>query len=113
MPQKFYLGGYVEEDFFNYTKFYGLPFGTAIGDSQLVFGSYLQEKKIKNHYASLFMNIANLENRFEQLSLTDYKYLGYGMTYGYDSPLGPINIMWSYSPYTRKALFTLSLGYWF
>ena len=113
MPQKFFLGGYVEQAFLNNTKFYGLPFGTAIGNNQLIFGSYLQAKILKNHYASLFMNIANLENRFEQLSLTDYKYLGYGMTYGYDSPLGPINFIWSYSPYTKKGLFNLSLGYWF
>lgn len=113
MPQKFYLGGYVEQDFFNYTKFYGLSFGSAIGDNQLIFGSQLQAKILKNHYASLFMNIANIEERFEQLSLTDYKYVGYGVTYGYDSPLGPLNFIWSYSPYTKKGLFNLSLGYWF
>ncbi|MGL5235019.1 MAG: hypothetical protein ACRC8Z_09755 [Empedobacter falsenii] len=59
------------------------------------------------------MNIANITDRFEQLSLTDYKYLGYGITYGYDSPLGPLNFIWSYSPYTKKGLFNLSLGYWF
>ncbi len=113
MPQKFYLGGYVEQDFFNYSKFYGLPFGSAVGDNQLIFGSHLQARILRNHYTSLFMNIANITNRFEQLSLTNYKYLGYGVTYGYDSPLGPLNFIWSYSPYTKKGLFNLSLGYWF
>ena len=113
LPQKFFLGGYVEQDFFNYTKFYGLPFGSAVGDNQLIFGSALQAKILKNHYTSLFINVANITNRFEQLSLTDYKYLGYGLTYGYDSPLGPLNFIWSYSPFTKKGLFNLSLGYWF
>ena len=113
MPQKFYIRGYVEQDFLNYTKFYGLPFGSAIGDNQLLFGSHIQARILKNHYTSVFMNIANITDRFEQLSLTDYKYLGYGVTYGYDSPLGPLNFIWSYLPYTKKGLFNLSLGYWF
>ncbi|WP_313579287.1 patatin-like phospholipase family protein [Chishuiella sp.] len=112
-PQKFYLGGYTEQHFLNYTKFYGLPFGSAIGDNKLIFGSQIQAKVLRNHYTSLFINVANITDRFEQLSLTDYKYLGYGVTYGYDSPLGPINFIWSYSPYTKKGLFNLSLGYWF
>ncbi|WP_313374672.1 patatin-like phospholipase family protein [Chishuiella sp.] len=112
-PQKFYLGGYTEQHFLNYTKFYGLPFGSAIGDNKLFFGSQIQAKLLKNHYASLFINVANITDRFEQLSLSNYEYLGYGATYGYDSPLGPINFIWSYSPFTKKGLFNLSLGYWF
>lgn len=112
-PQKFYLGGYTEQHFLNYTKFYGLPFGSAIGDNKLFFGSQIQAKVLKNHYASLFINVANITDRFEQLSLSNYEYLGYGATYGYDSPLGPINFIWSYSPFTKKGLFNLSLGYWF
>ncbi|GGE88338.1 NTE family protein [Chishuiella changwenlii] len=113
IPQKFYLGGYVEQKFFNYMRFYGLPFGSALGNNQLIFGSHVQAKILKNHYTSVFMNIANVTDRIEQIRLTNYKYLGYGVTYGYDSPLGPLNFMWSYSPNTKKGLFNLSLGYWF
>src|SRR5690606_31150650 len=32
IAQKFTLGGYVEQNFMNYTRFYGLPFFTASGD---------------------------------------------------------------------------------
>src|SRR5690606_38730901 len=42
--QKFVIGGYVEQDFLNYTRFYGLPFFTAAGDNKLILGSTLQAK---------------------------------------------------------------------
>ena len=112
-PQKFIVGGYVRQRFMNYTKFYGLPFASAIGDNKLILGSEIQFKILKNHYAGIFGNIANVEDRFEQLQLFDYKYLGFGANYGYDSPFGPIHFIWAYSPNTAKGLFNLSLGYWF
>lgn len=111
--QKFIVGGYVQQRFLNYTKFYGLPFATAFGDNKLILGSELQFKILKNHYAGLLMNLANVEDRFEHIQLTKFKYSGYGVKYGYDSPLGPINFIWAYSPHTDKGLFNLSLGYWF
>ncbi|MBS7333489.1 MAG: patatin-like phospholipase family protein [Weeksellaceae bacterium] len=111
--QKFIVGGYVQQRFLNYTKFYGLPFATALGNNKLVLGSEIQFKILKNHYAGVLMNLANVEDRFEHLQLTKFKYSGYGIKYGYDSPLGPINFIWAYSPHTEKGLFNLSLGYWF
>jgi len=112
-PQKFMVGGYVKQRFLNYTQFYGLPFATAIGDNKLILGSELQFKILKNHYAGLFLNVANVENRIEHIQLLDFKYAGFGAKYGYDSPLGPIHFIWAYSPHTEKGLFNLSLGYWF
>jgi len=112
-PQKYIVGGYVQQQFLNYTLFYGLPFASAIGDNKLILGSEIQFKIYKNHYAGLLMNIANVENRLENIKLTDYTYSGFGARYGYDSPLGPISFIWAYSPHTKKGLFNLSLGYWF
>ena len=111
--QKFYLGGYVQQRFLNYSRFLGLPFASAFGDNKFILGSDIQVKILKNHYASAFINIANVEDKLERIKLTDYKYIGYGAKYGYDSPLGPINFIWAYSPFTQKGLFNLSLGYWF
>lgn len=113
ISQKFSLGGYVEQDFMNYTRFYGLPFFTVSGDNKMVLGSAIQARFLKNHYVTGFYNIANIENNFDELNLFKYKYTGYGLGYGYDSPLGPINGYWTYSPYTKKGLFNVSLGFWF
>lgn len=113
VSQKFILGGYVEQDFMTYSRFYGLPFLSAAGDNLMVLGSKIQAKILKNHYFSGFLNIANLEDDFDQLSLINYNYVGYGLGYGYDSPLGPIIGLWTYSPYTKSGLFNVSLGFWF
>lgn len=111
--QKFVLGGYVEQKFMNYSRFYGLPFLSASGDNLMVLGSKVQAKFLRNHYLSGFINVANVENDFDDLNLLNYQYVGYGLGYGYDSPLGPIIGLWTYSPYTKSGLFNVSLGFWF
>lgn len=113
ISQKFMLGGYTHQKFINYSKFYGLPFAYEIGNNLLSIGSSLQGKFLRNHYVSIFGNIGNLENNFKDIRVLDYKYAGYGIGYGYDSPLGPINGYWTYSPNTKKGLFNVSLGFWF
>ncbi len=113
VSQKFILGGFVEQSFLNFSKFYGLPFLYAAGDNVMVVGSKIQGRFLRNHYVSGFVNVGNVENDFNELNLFKYKYVGYGVGYGYDSPLGPISGLWTYSPYTKKGLFNVSLGFWF
>lgn len=111
--QKFSLGGYVEQNFMNYHKFYGLQYGTEFGDNILVLGAGVQAKILKNHYLNAFGNIGNIENDFNEMDILKYKYTGFGLGYGYDSPLGPIICNWTYSPNTKVGLFNVSLGFWF
>lgn len=111
--QKFILGGFVEQDFMNYSRFYGLPFITSAGDHLMLVGGKLQAKILKNHYLSGFFNMASLKNDFEDIQPLKYQFTGYGLGYGYDSPLGPIIGLWTYSPSTKRGLFNVSLGFWF
>lgn len=113
ITQKFLLGGFVEQTFLNYSRFYGLPFLSHTGDDLVVLGGKLQAKALRNHYFSVFANVANIENSFDDLRPLKYRYVGYGVGYGYDSPLGPITGIWNYSPNTKKGLFHVSLGFWF
>jgi len=113
VSQKFILGGYVEQEFLNYSRFYGLPFLSAAGDNKLILGATLQARFLKNHYVSGIINVGNITNDFDQLNLFRYQYVGYGIGYGYDSPLGPIIGSWTYSPNTKTGLFNVSLGFWF
>lgn len=113
ISQKFQIGGYVEQEFMNYSRFYGLPFFTDSGDNKLVIGGAAQAKFLRNHYVSAFANFANVVDNFDELNLIHYKYTGMGLGYGYDSPLGPIMGFWTYSPQTKKGLFNVSLGFWF
>ncbi|MET3730692.1 patatin-like phospholipase family protein [Moheibacter stercoris] len=113
VSQKFQLGGYIEQEFMNYTRFYGLPFLTDSGDNKLVIGGSLQAKFLRNHYVSTFANFANVVDNFDELNIIKYQYTGFGLGYGYDSPLGPIIGLWTYSPQTKIGLFNVSLGFWF
>lgn len=111
--QKFVLGGFVEQNFMNYSRFYGLPFIHAGGDNLALAGGKIQARVLRNHYLSGFMNGANLTDDFDQLKLLKYNYTGYGLGYGYDSPLGPVIGLWTYSPNTKTSIFNVSLGFWF
>lgn len=113
ISQQFILGGYVEQNFLNYTRFYGIPMLTASGDNLLLIGGGLQAKIFRNHYLSCVFNFANIEDDFDEMNAFKYKYSGINFKYGYDSPVGPIMAFWSYSPYTKKGLINVSLGFWF
>lgn len=113
LAQSFALGGYVEQEFMNYSRFYGLPFFTIGGNNVLIIGGRLQAKVLKNHYFSFVSNFANISNQIEDWKFLKYHYSGFGIGYGYDSPLGPINGLWVYSPNTKKGIFNVSLGFWF
>lgn len=113
ISQKFALGGYAEQDFLNYSRFYGLPFFSAGGDNLLLLGGQLQTKILKNHYLSCFVNVANMTDDLEDFRLLKYEYSGMGIGYGFDSPLGPIIGLWTYSPNTKKGMLNVSLGFWF
>src|SRR5690606_38670350 len=113
ISQKFALGGYVDQDFMNYSRFFGLPFFTAGGENLLIFGSEIQARILKNHYFSAFANFAHISDQIEEWKFLKYHYTGLGIGYGYDSPLGPIIGLWTYSPNTKKGLFNVSLGFWF
>src|SRR5690625_7662370 len=90
MTQKFILGGFVEQYIMNYSRFYGLPFITSAGDHLMLVGGKLQAKILRNHYLSGFFNMASLKNDFEDIQPLKYQFTGYGLGYGYDSPLGQI-----------------------
>ncbi|MFA5618904.1 MAG: patatin-like phospholipase family protein [Weeksellaceae bacterium] len=111
--QKFLLGGFVEQNFMNYSRFYGLPFLSDSGSFLLTVGGRMKANILKNHYLSAFANFSNITDTFDTLRFWDYHYSGLGIGYGYDSPLGPISCLWTYSPNTNKGLFNVSLGFWF
>lgn len=111
--QRFTLGGFVQQDFMNYSRFYSLPFFHDSGDNLVLIGAKVQAKVLRNHYFSTFVNYANVTDDFNDLKLLKYQYSGFGLGYGYDSPLGPIIGLWTYSPNTKSGLFNVSLGFWF
>lgn len=65
-----------------------------------------------NHYVSLIGNYAKQkDNFFDILSGDDI--WGGGAGYSYDSIVGPIDVTFSLSNWTKKLGFYFSLGYYF
>lgn len=113
LQYKYSMGGYFEQEFLNFTKFLGLPFAYKAGDQYFSLYSSLNYKVLKNHYLKVYSNLANIKDEFKDIRFFKYKYFSYGMGYGYDSPFGPINLLYTYSTNQNKGVFSVALGYWF
>ncbi len=112
--QQFYLGGFNEQSLVNYQKLYGYEFMNIRDNNYFMSGINLQYNLLKNHYVSAIANYANTSRRIEDLKLFDFsQYNGYGIQYGYNSPLGPMILNYSYSPSKSNGELYISLGFWF
>jgi len=110
---KYFIGGYFEQNLCNFQKFLGLPFAYTSGNHAFTLFGGLKYRILKNHYARGFVNFANVEDNFVDLKYFKYKYSSYGFGYGYDSPFGPIHLLYAYSPNQHKGALNVALGYWF
>lgn len=107
------LGGILEQNLLLYEPFVGYQFSQLEDENKIKLSSVLQIGIFKNNYISLIGNIANLERELKDIHFFKYKYTGIGIDYGYDSPLGPIHLNYSYSPQIKKNILYFTLGYWF
>ncbi len=110
----FVLGGYGNNLINNFTPFIGYDFLSLPGNSYVkAYGRLDLEIAPKNHV----MFIANFANVDDDIFRTgewfiDPKFSGYGISYGLESFMGPLQIMYSWSPEGNSNFF-FSLGYWF
>jgi len=111
----FFLGGYGNHFVNNIRPFLGYNFLEISGDSYikgLVEVDY--ELFPKNHLVATY-NFANVEDDLYQtgnfLSLPDFT--GVALGYGLETFLGPMEIIYTYSPELSQGEFFFSLGFWF
>ncbi|MBD0779478.1 patatin-like phospholipase family protein [Maribacter sp. ANRC-HE7] len=110
----FVLGGYGTHLINNFTPFIGYDYLSLPGNSYVKAYSRLDwEIAAKNH----FMLVANFANVDDDLFRTGEwfdvpKYSGYGIGYGLETFMGPLQVMYSWSPEGNNRFF-FSLGYWF
>jgi NTE family protein len=68
----------------------------------------------ENHYLMGAANIARVEdNIFNDGRIFKNSKLGYGVGYGFDSFLGPIELNYTWSPEIKENYWYFNLGYWF
>ncbi|MEP3208931.1 MAG: patatin-like phospholipase family protein [Maribacter sp.] len=111
----FVLGGFGTNLINNFIPFYGYDFLSLPGNSYVkAYGRVDLEVAPKNHL--LFAaNFANVEDDLFRTGewFTEPTFSGFAFGYGLESFLGPIQVIYSWSPEVDKGNFFFSVGYWF
>lgn len=109
----FNIGGLQQQLILNSSPFYGLNFGSLVTSNLFEVRGGVQYNFLKKHYLMFNANVLSLSDRLNDLNFIKFNYQGYGLTYSYDSPFGPLSGSLSYSPQYGKVIPYVSLGYWF
>ncbi len=109
----FYTGGVNPIPRNGLLPFIGLNYMEMMSKNALIIGGDLQYEIFPDIYIILKANIGNLRNDFEELISTDKLYGGYGITLGYDSWIGPIEVSALKSVRKNRLTGFLNIGFWF
>ncbi len=112
----FVLGGYGFVSVNNIKPFLGYDFLSLAGDSYIKGAITTDYEFYKKHHVNFSANFANVGNRiFEHAEgwLVKPQYTGYGIGYGMESIIGPLEIKHSWSPETGDHFTWFSVGFWF
>lgn len=93
--------------------FIGLQFMELAARSMLLGGLNLQWQIVKNHYITLRSNIGTTADLYPNLLNFPSRISGIGLSYGYNSLAGPLEISIMRSFETAKYLTYINIGYWF
>jgi NTE family protein len=111
----FVLGGYGFYPVSNFKPFYGYDFVSLAGNSYVKALFQLDYEFYKKNHLNFFANFANIgQNIFDTNQW--YKkpaYSGYGLGYGLETVLGPVEIKHSWSPETKDHHTWFAVGFWF
>lgn len=111
----FTLGGYGNHFVNNLTHFYGYDFVSISGDSYIKGLLEVDFEPFEKNHISFGYNIANVEDDLYStgnwFSAPDYT--GFGLGYGLETFLGPIELKYTYSPERSESEWFFSLGFWF
>lgn len=111
----FALGGYGNNFINNFVPFLGYDYLSLPGNSYVKAYASANYEVFNKHHITIEGNWANVADDIfesgEWFSLPDYR--GYGLGYGVETFLGPIQAKFSYSPEQRKSIWYFNIGFWF
>ena len=112
-PYQIFLGGAgVSYPNFSF-PFLGYRMGELIGRNAVTLQGEVFFEPWKNHFFSAKANAGKMESTFETLFDSSVILDGYGISYAYMSPLGPMEIIAMTSSNHSDIYTYFSLGYWF
>ncbi|AWX44263.1 Lysophospholipase NTE1 [Flagellimonas maritima] len=111
----FVLGGYGNDFVNNFIPFFGYDFLSLPGNSFVKSYGRLDYNFAPKNHALFSANFANVDDDLFRTGewFTEPTFSGYGIGYGYESFLGPVQIYYSWSPEINENTFFFSIGYWF
>jgi NTE family protein len=109
----FTSGGMLDMRFRNYIPFAGLDFGQILTRNILHYRIKPTYRLVKNNYLAALFDIAQTATYVEDLLTIEGIQYAYGVSYEYNSPIGPVQFNMSRSNIKKEFLFYLNLGYWF
>ena len=111
----FVLGGYGGHLINNYTPFYGYDFLSISGNSFMKSTLTLDYEIFKKNHLNFAVNVANVEDDLFKTSdwYSTIDHIGYGLGYGLETFLGPIEVKYTWSPENKRSIWFFSLGFWF
>ncbi len=111
----FVLGGYGTQLTNNAIPFMGYDFLSLVGNSYVKATVKLDYEFWPKNHLLLKANYANVgDDLFRTADWFDIpEYSGYGIGYGLESILGPVQVYFTFSPEKKENHLFFSLGYWF
>ncbi len=111
----FVFGGFGNEFINNFVPFYGYDFLSFDSNSFVKATFNLDYEFYKENHLNFAANFANAdEDIFKDGEwLTSPEFSGYAVGYGLETFLGPMQVKYTWSPETDKALWLFSMGFWF
>ena len=93
-------------------SFNGLNVAQLIGNQMIAARLKLQYRFYKKHYILATVDMGNVSAYIEDIFNFKHGIMGYGLSYGYDSFVGPLEISIMGSNYRGFSGF-INLGFWF
>ena len=114
VQHEFGLGGLTPDNYIeSYVPFTGLHFVQEFGSYALVARVKLQCNVYKKLYLTMRADAGSAEFTYSDLFAGKNYRFGYGLTAGYDSFIGPLEVSVMGSNVNKGLMLFLNLGYWF
>lgn len=111
----FILGGFGNDFVNNFVPFFGYDFLSLPGNSYVKAYGRADYRIAPKHHLMFSANFANVDDDLFRTGdwFTEPSFSGYGVGYGFESFIGPIQIYYSWSPEIKNDSIFFSVGYWF
>ena len=111
----FVLGGFGNDFVNNFVPFFGYDFLSIPGNSFVKAYGRMDYRLAPKHHLMFTTNFANVADDLFRTGdwFAEPSYSGYGVGYGFESFIGPIQIYYSWSPEIKNDSIFFSVGFWF